>query len=136
MYSLHCCYYTYNHLVQLSQVFYSFSSRGFTFVVECIPCIAVTVHNHLVQLSQVFYFFSSGGFTFVVECIPCIAVTVHNHLVQLSQVFYSFSSGGFMLVVAPHETAQVIDFRETAPNAAKVDMFSGNAKLAQWVSSL
>lgn len=43
--------------------------------------------------------------------------------------------GGFMLTVVPKkdkEEAEVIDFREVAPQAATKDMFKGNGSLVRW----
>ncbi|KAI7899777.1 gamma-glutamyltransferase [Cokeromyces recurvatus] len=46
-------------------------------------------------------------------------------------VIHSFATGGFMLIRSPNGTFEYIDFRETAPMAAKKDMFIHNPLLAQ-----
>ena len=54
----------------------------------------------------------------------------------VSGVFIFVCSGGFMLTVVPKkdkEEAEVIDFREVAPQAATKDMFKGNGSLVRWV---
>lgn len=57
-------------------------------------------------------------------------------LIPVCLVFIFVCSGGFMLTVVPKkdkEEAEVIDFREVAPQAATKDMFKGNGSLVRWV---